>query len=1299
MVAKIRACKGLLIAFRKFIVAIGVVIFLVLPLGAIANPSAVEDMVARLQGALPFQSEELILTWMGHNSDHLALNPISNQRQELRFLLEFRPSGATVFEAGDIEIRLPRALFEDRDGNLIVDEYSMIIPLPEAPATSVATNYHFFIDENTNEIVITNFTAISEQAHLLQVEFLVSYVPSQSPDGFDNEFNATVTFAAGHGRPPVTSNDLSLDLTTRVRPANPTKMQTQIHGVWQSAWGVAPPASENYFFVRYRLNWGTMTTNPRTTQPFAVQLTEAPLDGGQIVAWTPVGNIILPSGYGFTRGNTIAFNAEAARTQNVPNPSTGGERWVQDVVVAFPRTGAAQQTVRNSFEVVYTPADHARDPVANPIITRQANASNTITVPSADGSDLRPSDNDFNDFENFGKRTGSVIRPGIFELEIGNQYNPFYGRADWVWHNPAGQPIRSFGIGNGPAIWSEVTAFHDTNNGTQPFRTSVIDDNIWLYTSTGWHRLNPGDYRFTQVRFNTFIEVVPTIGSNGLFAGTSTLPNAQRSPIRIYFMSPNASGWQFHGTIPLTGAATLNLPNQDIHAIKAVHTNGLYSVEFILAFDLVLNPTPRVLELIAGEDSVEVHNFAARIVEDYAGNQINPSPGGYPSAWPDQIAADDFEEHGRFLERSTDYSIMNREGYFHSGMTKALRPGETIQNDTVNARIVIPYRLTAWVDFPDRARPSTNAIFETLLTEQTQGVFYDLLPRGMTIDSDSIVARDAMGRTVTHSVVLTENWQDSGRTLVSIYVNATAGSNFRNNWSINAAQHLLRGTGFTVEFDVFYSWDAFHLFGGTSFRNIASYQSRSGALKSNIERNVFGSITGQPHSNSENTAHSINAAERILLSNFPRTEHIDPDELNTRSSLHTANPNFVTARQYGFSKMVRAANDSSYRLHTEVTSGGTYTYRLRYAKELGALPSSNVILFDVLEAAHQGNPHWRGTLMDVDVSHARDILGIAPVIYYSTVSGLNPMGDAAHANLANAAIWSTTAPSDRATITAVAIDLSTAANGQPFTFAPGSGTVVNLHMQAPHGIDEGILAYNRSHISFTTSAGSAWLQSLITTVEMRVREISLTKSSDPASGTQQAPTYVEADSDLIYNIRVTNSEDQAVEQVILADAIPAGLIFDIGDLQGFFGTAAPQPLADISRVNATVAGRTIIWTISTLGAGESFTLIVPTTVEEQTSRTVFENQARITSIGGAEHDIRSEITYHYTEGDDPPITPAGLVVQGLPWALTAATLTGLGVLLVAAHKRRKDVELGYAGNTIVCSRRLILYLRFLGFNK
>ncbi|MCL2438250.1 MAG: hypothetical protein FWC99_04075 [Coriobacteriia bacterium] len=162
-------------------------------------------------------NDNLTLRWTDSgDSDHLSLRPTEDTRQELRMILDFNSPAEARYGVGEIEIRLPRALFKNDAGNLIVGDIAsspestealphMVVPLPGD------TDFLYTIDSRTHEVVISNFRPV-EGATRLSVEILSHYLPSQSQNGFTDEFNATAFFAPVHNLEPIESNSLSLDV-------------------------------------------------------------------------------------------------------------------------------------------------------------------------------------------------------------------------------------------------------------------------------------------------------------------------------------------------------------------------------------------------------------------------------------------------------------------------------------------------------------------------------------------------------------------------------------------------------------------------------------------------------------------------------------------------------------------------------------------------------------------------------------------------------------------------------------------------------------------------------------------------------------------------------------------------------------------------------------------------------------------------------------------------------------------------------------------------------------------------------
>ena len=152
--------------------------------------------------------------------------------------------------------------------------------------------------------------------------------------------------------------------------------------------------------------------------------------------------------------------------------------------------------------------------------------------------------------------------------------------------------------------------------------------------------------------------------------------------------------------------------------------------------------------------------------------------------------------------------------------------------------------------------------------------------------------------------------------------------------------------------------------------------------------------------------------------------------------------------------------------------------------------------------------------------------------------------------------------------------------------------------------------------------------------------LAISKDSYPQSGTAEAPEEVDRGSEIVYSIsvaNVANGDNGATApafNVVVEDVIPAHLIIAQAGIMGQFNGG---PLLTLSELGAqgvvvNVDGQTVTWTIAELGIGETFTLVIPTTVDLDTpNNTVFINYAVITEVDGEEEDIPSNNVYHEVE--------------------------------------------------------------------
>ncbi|MCL2611071.1 MAG: DUF11 domain-containing protein, partial [Defluviitaleaceae bacterium] len=1138
------------------------------PLIATMTPIAIDPMNT--------QPGVITLTWVANNGqNHLALDPRNNTIQTHIMEMNFSPQTGKTFNTGEIEIRLPYALFRDRDNQLITRPGNRNSPLSQIPLPGPSA-FEYTIDTSTNEIVITNYREFNGDNNF-NVQFGFNYLPSESPNGYrKNGIYAHVTFAEKHERADLISNHLSLHLTTRVDAYTTTKQAISSYNFWSSEWGPAPANARNYFFVRYRLDYGVYST---TTQPYTVRVQVTPNNGGVISAWTNLRTSIHNDFFwthhrydDITVFNNESFNNREARTLNInrPGSSLPGGWHQQEIIVRYQRIGTSRN-VSSAVNVVFIPRDNSN-------ITRNVRANYNFRYAP------------IGDLFSITKAMPTSILGRLSLLEAGSD-GSFTGRIE---------------------VESRLA------NSTQPFTTTVIDDRMYLRLLSGIYPqdyllLEPGDYRFTRVQISNYTEI--ELNDDVLH----TVTGVYRSPIELYYRTSIEGEWiLFTTVIPQSfDSFWYFLPNDaNVQGIKAVHESGQHQVNFTLNFGATLNSTQRVRDFIRGYETVQFVNFGHLLVNNQKVGSIE--------AWTN-------------MTRITTSSTISVDSTIRGG----------IISQPNHSRMRIPHRIRTQTNTEGNRLP--DEAFEQIILEQREGVFYTLLHRGTILDTSSIVVRNVHGDIIPYPTLeMIENWQNSGRTLVIIGVSVPEGTNRRNhdNPIITTVNPLHSGgTGFLVDFDVFYPWMNINLF-GANLRPLFSYQSRNGPL-----------LGGNAHTNGNNTGGNntggwaLNSTERDLMSNFPHA--INLEERNIVSTARSLNVSPLTSDQTGFTKTVRATGDTTYHMETAVRPGGSYTYRLQYVGPMNDR-SRNLVMFDVLEAAHYGRDSFKGIFESIDVSHPQT-LGIDPQVYFSTHSGLDPFRNTAHANL-NSSYWSRIQPENNADITAIAIDLSTRTNGQPFIFEPRTGTVVNIHMRAPHGNIAKTNAFNRAQYRITTITPIGTItdrpiaQPSYTTVELLGRNLTLDKTSNPLSGTAEEPKEVFEGDTINYEIAVINNEEMAIRNIKIEDVIPEHMSINPLEIKGFFGNNRSMaiPLYTHTRVSYDIDGNTITLTIQSLGVGERFTLLLPTTIDKNLTRTIiFENTTQIIGIDDQEYDIKSDTTYHiFISSRDIRITKTSDPVSG-----------------------------------------------------
>lgn len=300
----------------------------------------------------------------------------------------------------------------------------------------------------------------------------------------------------------------------------------------------------------------------------------------------------------------------------------------------------------------------------------------------------------------------------------------------------------------------------------------------------------------------------------------------------------------------------------------------------------------------------------------------------------------------------------------------------------------------------------------------------------------------------------------------------------------------------------------------------------------------------------------------------------DDTDQNTVYATRDTQFSLLVNSEAGFFKYVKAA-DTAYSKSpesspTEVPATGTYTYQLRFQNDGVSGNITDLVFYDVLETAHGSNPSWQGTLVSIDNSYAAT-KGVAPVVYYSTVSDI--VNDRACNKASYRAQLASGTLSVESNVTAVSlrepdIEIQKIAN-------PASGTEL-----APTYVSAG------STINY---------------------DVSLTN---------------------------TNTGGEAITDIKFTDTIPTGLTVDLSEIKFYFGTnPSSAALVDgntsgVSVSRASGSSQKLEFTVDKLAATQTVHFIIPAVVGSGIQGMI-KNTAIITELNEySGFDIKSDPTYH-----------------------------------------------------------------------
>ena len=1047
-------------------------------------------------------SQNISLVWDPLGVDHISIAPNANDSNTSATMLLHISQSAGNYNVGDIEIRLPLHFIEGRDGTW-ADQLTMS-RIPEAPAVNSQIPFSYTVDSANNEIVIRNNSVITD-AMVLDAQFIYSFTPSTVRDGETGIVEASYRTRQNGVWSASQTCQIDYSIDTSMEPIKVKKRFSSRHTQWNPLWGTAPANVSDLFFIKYR---GWIEYNViGGTQPSAVSVVDTPGQTGQIVFWAMGA---FPDHYSITTTLTpgmyleFGYDSSSLEALNLPlhndvidsEHQLARDAYAFDIIVAYPKDPymANGQIVDNVFNVTQTPLDGIDDPVVYEDTASYKYSQQSFSYTT--GSSLykygrsnlgrlayeteRPSSNSYN-------KSGALDSGSLTLLENDLPAHFLY------------------------SIETKAQGYNATvDNGSPSFSTwtlQAVDDQMYLEGEL----LLPGDYEITELYTYSISETEweYDLDSGQWILHTYGSPSGERlTHFSILTRTGETGDWQRQQT---SSNGWQILP-AGTHQTMFQFTGNALGVSIHYFIKIKLNPTAHVKSLISGKLSAYFSNVGSMIIRDADGSILNEQDESTIGAGTlrDQIIAHDQNagyglSPGKVLYHKQQTDVLDSMYFVGSLQKSATSSYDNVQNTTrlqytvkpVSNRLGFSMGISSTMAISFRRNPTAlqdfvDQIMSTIGMHLDSFTFYDLMPIGMTVDPNTIVV-DTPGNAqdlITELQVI-ENWRNSGRTMIIAEVDTSNSytGQLSGMYGMNpgANPQLEITIPIQLKFTAYYSDDAFYDY-GSQLHNVSALQDNS-VSAINFE-------SAYPDDPSSLPSSFMNQDEKDAFYDLNGV----PDDRNNTLYAHAVNTLQKPAGGIsGFFKSVKSQSDSSFSSQTITSPDGIYTYRLRLAiSELQVI--KDLVFYDVLEEAYGENEFWKGSFAGIDTTQL-SMKGIAPVVYYSTQTGLDPHNNTGDRDLTDTTIWTTVAPDDLSTVTAIAVDARRKTDDSIYQSAPGASFVVQIQMKAPDDgrmyLDPVIFAWNKTVASYSSrsaSSGGAW--SAVSTEESNITKVRMTQTFD-----------------------------------------------------------------------------------------------------------------------------------------------------------------------------------------------------------
>ncbi len=995
-------------------------------------PTQSSDLPSSLDGS---NIETITAEWItpddvqDGDNNKLSLKWRDDNNRSVRIKLSFAMSGQYDYEPGAVGIRIPKHIFKDRNGEPIGD---VSLGVPEAPDKSNTFSYaeeedSYYITNNRKlnaastgkiELTISNLTPhmIKDKATLYRT------------DNFNAEINIKTHKGNYIGKK---SSDIYADVDTAAKVTGTDLSANKVREGWPSGFPeeLKPVNPDDYVYV----SWNSYAYT-EANQPFSVSLTENTTSDG-----TTGKAIVL----GYVRSDT----GEVVKTASINKKevfngyrNNGQNCWVT-MYAAYPKSDfpyGKTYTIKNTVKYELTATDDKE----------YTHVSTTKTINYTPVKFERPKGHFYVDKDGYGDKTD--VRENKWEGIYSSGLNHIKDGKDLV----MSYAVLSKAYGMRWTLKQGANPDDPKNYGQVPYKVMVEDDKVALENG---EQLTSADYEIKGLLMKepeVYNYVKYTDDGFGYFEGKEGIEYG-----KIY-----AGSWGYERTYDYSDFPTFS--------VFAKNANGQYYKCADVTFSNgrpVIKPTAGAT--VSGYKLVFPKGTTAYKVETETKKaairwwmypEVEIKANAARKAQVEELFKNSDMPQTRFINYARmnvllynknefineDYGLNQAMGFQYGAK---LSKSCTYNNDVKNSNVKLHYKATATVQTNQTSLDDIKELIKDgYLKEEKHCTWYDLLPKGVVPDTSTIKLRNADS---IEEIKAVENWRGTGRIMLIVKAKLTPKYEFQT-----IATSIIGRMGYadrpTITFDANYSWSNLTELGAVLDNKIV-YESGNDKL------GTIQGIKGEPDDPAAgNNADSLRAVGDMKSA----LTDINPDN-NNPSYLYANAVSSISVDTQSLSSILKRVDANREGLFGDgldenvaknVYEGGSYTYGI----SVMSAPRSRTKAMKIYDNLENYVPtadkfdykdtRWRGTFQDIDVSGLVE-KGIAPKVYYSTAKSLvlDDTNNRTDLDLSNTSKWSTTVPSDKSKITAIAIDASRKADGTEFVLSPEESITAYVHMKAP----------------------------------------------------------------------------------------------------------------------------------------------------------------------------------------------------------------------------------------------------------